>query len=138
MQLKTTRICKKPLRYGELAKNEKHGILNMLKIVFTNLLKLNVSSVGSTVQNYQSMQDSVVGNAMQDTHEENLERKILNTIKRKIKRLEKVYNIEVEDEHEYFANGILVHNCSYQEQIAYRPYANKYDNYVEERKDYLT
>jgi phage terminase large subunit len=27
-------------------------------------------------------------------------------------RLEKVYDIEVEDCHEYFANGILVHNCS--------------------------
>src|SRR5699024_720522 len=24
---------------------------------------------------------------------------------------EKVYNITVEDEHEYFANGILTHNC---------------------------
>lgn len=23
-----------------------------------------------------------------------------------------VYDIEVEDEHEYFANGILVHNCA--------------------------
>ena len=25
-----------------------------------------------------------------------------------------VYDITVEDEHEYFANGILVHNCEYQ------------------------
>lgn len=25
--------------------------------------------------------------------------------------LQKVYNLEVEDDHEYFANGILVHNC---------------------------
>jgi len=25
----------------------------------------------------------------------------------------KVYNLEVEDQHEYFANGALVHNCNY-------------------------
>jgi len=29
----------------------------------------------------------------------------------------KVYNLEVEDAHEYFANGILVHNCAYQPQV---------------------
>jgi intein/homing endonuclease len=36
-----------------------------------------------------------------------------------------VYNIDVEDEHEYFANGILVHNCdslSYGDQIAKSPF----------------
>ena len=27
-------------------------------------------------------------------------------------RLEKVFDLEIEDEHEYFANEILVHNCS--------------------------
>jgi len=25
--------------------------------------------------------------------------------------IERVYNFEVEDEHEYFANSVLVHNC---------------------------
>lgn len=25
--------------------------------------------------------------------------------------IENVYDLEIEDQHEYFANGILVHNC---------------------------
>ncbi|MGL5717170.1 MAG: LAGLIDADG family homing endonuclease, partial [Paraclostridium sp.] len=29
----------------------------------------------------------------------------------------KVYDIEVDDNHSYFANGIVVHNCTYQEDI---------------------
>lgn len=33
-----------------------------------------------------------------------------------------VYNLEVEDAHEYFANGILVHNCAYQLQLADNPH----------------
>lgn len=28
-----------------------------------------------------------------------------------LNRIENVYDLEVEEDHEYFANGILVHNC---------------------------
>lgn len=36
-----------------------------------------------------------------------------------VKKKSDVYNIEVEGEHEYFANGILVHNCSWRYPTAY-------------------
>jgi hypothetical protein len=35
----------------------------------------------------------------------------LNTIEESDYWLEEVYDITVEDDHEYFANGVLVHNC---------------------------
>ena len=33
-------------------------------------------------------------------------------VSKKIKGYQDVYDIQVENDHEYFANGILVHNCS--------------------------
>lgn len=42
----------------------------------------------------------------------------INSVPANVQRVSKsnrfVYDITVEDEHEYFANGILVHNCEYQ------------------------
>jgi intein/homing endonuclease len=45
---------------------------------------------------------------------------------------EEVYDITVEDEHEYFANGVLVHNC----MDALR-YARMQDKYVGETMVYI-
>ena len=38
--------------------------------------------------------------------------KIINTGKRNL-----VYDIEVENEHNFIVNGVIVHNCIYQEQV---------------------
>lgn len=43
--------------------------------------------------------------------------------------IEPVYNITVEDDHVYFANGILVGNCAYQLQIAESPLGWKDDDF---------
>lgn len=40
----------------------------------------------------------------------------------------KVYNIEVEDNHNYFADGILVHNCHHATAESYRTIYNAYPN----------
>jgi hypothetical protein len=44
--------------------------------------------------------------------------------------LKQVYDITVEDEHEYFANGILVHNCSDSNDYMFiAMYNSEYINY---------
>ena len=43
---------------------------------------------------------------------QNIRQENIVQINVKNKRIENVYDIEVSDNHEYFANNILVHNCS--------------------------
>jgi hypothetical protein len=49
-------------------------------------------------------------NVVEDGRKENGEENTQITRKNTLKK-ERVYNIEVEDDHEYFANGVLVSNC---------------------------
>lgn len=43
---------------------------------------------------------------------------IIGSVDKKVYKKASVYDIEVEDAHEFFANGILVHNCGFNKAIA--------------------
>lgn len=47
--------------------------------------------------------------------------------------IKKVYDIEVDDNHSYFANGIVVHNCVYQEDIT--KYLNRFCGFDDYKAD---
>ena len=87
------------LENGMEQKKGKNGI----RIIISNLWqKLNplfsfVNGVKRKLNLKQSMRDFVHQNVMKNKDGKNV-------------RI--VYNLEVEDEHEYFANNILVHNCA--------------------------
>ena len=90
------------LKNGMLQRKERSGILNMLKKVIEGDVLLNTFA------------SSAVKNMKPDIQESpNI---VIKTVK--LKRCvrvenwkERVYDLEIEDQHEYFANGILVHNC---------------------------
>lgn len=107
-------------RNGEKHKTERNGTDSMRSnLSLENQEKKCVLCVQkNTRQESKSKQSSVLENAIQSTTRVFLEQ---NT--RCITRKERsvVFNIEVEKDNEYFVNGILVHNCAYQEQIAYAP-----------------
>lgn len=70
-----------------------------------------LSVVAAIKQQLNVLQDTVLDGVKIDTIRESLEKRTLSTTKKK------VYNLEVKDTHEYFANNVLVHNCAYQLQI---------------------
>lgn len=103
----------------EYKRNNHYGV--NLKVLFV----MNV--IANTYQTLKDHLSFVLKNVQTEYKQEVLERKIQTTIKRK------VYNLEVEDEHEYFANNILVHNCQYQKDIAEPPYRTQIlDEYIDD------
>jgi len=91
-----------------------------------NLLTSFVSNVGTSFKQKTAsqVQDSVLTNANQPTdvkqesttltgHVKNAEQSFesTNMLRKSIAQKRVVYNLTVEDKHEFFANGILVHNC---------------------------
>jgi hypothetical protein len=123
MLLKIIRECRKLLKSGEIQIKEKLGTQNTQKIRSTNQKKLSVLNVENQQLKIQEMQDSAQENVMGNFRPESLDGKIQVTIKRK------VYNLKVEDAHEFFANGVLVHNCdslAYQKFLVAKPNEENY------------
>ena len=54
---------------------------------------------------------------------------VVSSVIRKIRIPETVYNIEVEGNHNYFADGFLVHNCDEMELVARRVFKNQRKEY---------
>jgi hypothetical protein len=90
-------------QYGIVQRKGLNGIRNTLKQHL--LQKKGTYSVRLAGQLKQLIQLLKYGGVLQDVKTE-LTQEGIEPIKRK------VYDIEVENCHEYFANGILVHNCS--------------------------
>jgi len=104
------------LRNGTNQKLAGNGIENTLKRLFTEqLLPEFALNVGQNIRQPVLEVDFVKGNVMESIRQGNGERNTQTTIR-------KVYNLTVEDDHVYYANGILVANCAYQVQIARKPY----------------
>lgn len=118
MLRKIMQKCKKQQKTGGIVKKVKNGIQNIQKIVLTSLKKLLVFCVAKKQLDLVKTQDFVQKNAEINIIHKNLEKKTQITTK-------KVYDLMVENDHEFFANNILVHNCidslAYQLQIEYKP-----------------
>ena len=82
--------------------------------VFNDLLKRNVRSVEQLLKCIQQLELGFVGNVEKGLFQENITKKEeWNDKRNKTNKNEQtVYNIEVENTHYYYANGILVHNCN--------------------------
>jgi hypothetical protein len=97
---------------GDTQRKAKNGIVNMLlKVVYSaNLSILYVlSAILKQLHAARKAASSVPQDVVLVGMHENGAKSILNTGNDTAKR--KVFNISVEDNHEYFANGILVSNC---------------------------
>lgn len=103
--------CRKPQKYGEQATSEKGGIQTMQKILYSEKSEsvLVITAEKNTKQKCEWKQDFVLRDADGKRAQKNGEKNI-QTIPRDIIK-QRVYNLHVEDCHEYFANGVLVHNC---------------------------
>jgi hypothetical protein len=103
------KIEKKP-KYGTSLKKVKNGILNIIrKVSQKHILK-------DLRKNVYSAKKSICLLLRNLWH---AQLNVMRKISGKRKNLQKVYNFEVEDSHEYFANGILVHNCDGAAGLAY-------------------
>jgi len=93
---------------GIVQKKEKIGIRNIGKQVLEtkeNQLKNSVKYVRKNLQIIHS-------NSQENIAHPNANKKHLELeTQKKLNHTGKVYDLTVEDEHEFFANGILVHNC---------------------------
>ena len=122
--LRIIKCYKRLQKNGDTAQKVKNGTGNILKRVSINRKSLIVLNVGKKEQDTQVMQDSVPRNVGQNTAQENLGEKTQTITKRR------VYDLMIENHHEFFANGILVHNCldslSYQTHNAKAPHRKIY------------
>jgi len=92
----------KKLRSGISQQVAKHGILSMVRKhgLTESIEPLNVMSAAkSTKQDIQEFQNTAITTAR------------LKRIDVKESKEERVYDLMIETNHEYFANGVLVHNC---------------------------
>lgn len=102
---KTMLCCKRQLKSGEIVRREKSGTVSILKKVLISLKKLSVPSVAQK----QSVTQPTVNIALQDVETKfNLETTVSSTPTLEKRR---VYDLMVENHHEFFVNNILVHNC---------------------------
>lgn len=118
---KTWRVSTKKEGHGEKLPKGLLGTNNMQKLQFLEKKKReSAQNVGvSTKQELNRKQSIVERNVIHEgTHE-------ISGRKTQIITKKPVYNLEVQGEHEYFANNILVHNCAYQLQIADGAHAKK-------------
>jgi PBSX family phage terminase large subunit len=106
------------------------GVNNMQKISGLDILHMDNIIAKYAIRNLQKKQSNNVfaltianqhtgGNWDLKTHKEyaqfaTMNLQCINTPQQKHaqKNVKNVYDLEIEDEHEFFANGILVHNCS--------------------------
>ena len=92
----------RPQKNGISQKRVLNGTKNMQEnqdLVNLTTGSICVSSAGRNIEEKQNMQSFAIQTAKLKTCE------IVESWK------EQVYDLTVEDAHEYFANGILVHNC---------------------------
>ena len=68
--------------------------------------RFDTVNVSDTIYSCKRNTSTLTGSSLQDTQIMGSVIKSINQVKS-----EDVYDIEVEDEHEFFANGFLVHNC---------------------------
>ena len=115
----TSKIWDKNLReLGMVQKKDWNGTDNMLKIVsWVKKLLVNVWNVALNIRLGSKLQpNTAIKHVEQDGREGNLEGKTQTTTEKR------VYDLMVENHHEFFANNILVHNCldslAYMLQIA--------------------
>ena len=122
----------KKLKFGIRAKKEESGIGKMLKLLLINLLNISVDFVKKVLQRTSLTQKCVVNYAGEEKEEVNflnlqqnapfVEMNSPQKNKYQGQEIEKhapdhaleeqfVYNLTVEKDHVYYANGILVSNC---------------------------
>ena len=109
---------------GTPQRKDENGIESTQLVLCTNVFTSKVAlSVGRCMNLLLKKASFVLGNATENTAQENLENDTQTTT------LRKVYNLTVEHDHVFYANGILVSNCdalAYQLVIAnYRPSFDK-------------
>jgi phage terminase large subunit-like protein len=104
-QKKTIKNYRSLQKNGEIALKVKNGTQSILKKVSTSLKKLYVQSVGQKLLDILG----IVNTAQTDAETKRSSETIALDIQILEKR--KVYDLTVEDEHEFFANNVLVHNC---------------------------
>jgi len=94
---------------GIEAKKEETGIRNIGKNILKNTLDQKPNIVKYVERNLKTIQAVRKQNIAQiNASQKHLELKTL----KKLKNIKgKVYDLMVQDQHEFFANGILVHNC---------------------------
>lgn len=108
---------KKQQKNGINLKKAEHGIENMLKKQYYAVKKESVLDVAKNILQKLNYKSIVLKNALINTKQENTDLKHAELFLVKEKKVidehrADVYCLEVEDEHEFFANGFLVHNCS--------------------------
>jgi intein/homing endonuclease len=130
MLLKIIRKCKKLLNFGDIAWKVENGIHFIREQVLINQNELFVQSVEQKQLNTEQMENIALKNVAINSNSEIIVQDIQIIGRRK------VYDLMVENNHEFFANGILVHNCvdamSMQLQQARPPFRKPM--YPEERK----
>ena len=78
-----------------------NGIQNTQKIVYLEKLETLFVPIAKRILKQNLKSQNIVHTIAKS-----------NLIIEEKSRMEKVFDLEIEDEHEYFANEILVHNCS--------------------------
>jgi hypothetical protein len=102
------------LKNGIKPKKGKRLQKEMLNFLLQELNLFVWSVPNHLLQQVSQEENFVVKNVQENGTHENGEKNILTTTLVTIKPLKEerdVYNLFVEDTHEYYANGILVHNC---------------------------
>lgn len=145
--LKQLKMLKRNLQnYGKTQNTEQKEVLNLKKLHRTESIDTSVESVEKSLKHTLLSLITVLVNVSklpimleQEKHiiaEDELKESVLyaekslkqtNTLKLQPARLTAktssvvgqytVYDIEVEDCHEFFANGVLVHNCSFTDEL---------------------
>ena len=115
------------LKIGELVLTS-YGFRRISKFFnngIKNVIRLRISFIGGktveiegtpdhkvkTTNGWIELQNLSVGNTLYISDEADIRKIAISRIEILSRRKEQVYDIEVEEAHEFFANGILVHNC---------------------------
>lgn len=97
------------------AMNVKRNIEQKLKETHTTDEKKDVQQIKKYIQTVQYAENLLQERIQQNTAKNT---RLIGNDKQSAESLAFVYDIEVEDAHEFYANGMLVHNCGFNKAVA--------------------